>query len=90
MSVPEDVNAGPLVLVAEPNHDAMKAKLQGYTGERFRLRVWWVPVWRAAGPGDWLRWAVSRDAWGPTPTATMDEWLYLRPDLARLAPDRTP
>ena len=88
MSVPDDVEVGPLVLVAEPNHEAMKPKLRGYTGERFRLRVWWVPVWGAAGPGDWLRWAVSRRAWGPTPTATMDEFLYLRPDIARLLDER--
>jgi uncharacterized protein (TIGR03663 family) len=84
MSVPEAVALGPLVLVADPSHDAMKPRLTGYTGERFRLRVWWVSVWEAAGPGDWLRWAVSRKAWGPTPTATMDEWLYLNPELARL------
>jgi uncharacterized protein (TIGR03663 family) len=84
MSRPDQVQLGPLLLVADPSHDAMKPRLEGHTGEKFRLRVWWVPVWDAAGPGDWLRWAVSRKAWGPTPTATMDEWLYLSPELARL------
>ena len=88
MSRPESVQLGPLVLVSDPNHAAMEPRLKGYVGERFRLRVWWVPVWDAAGPGDWLRWAVNRTAWGPTPTATMDEWLYLKPELARLDPER--
>lgn len=88
MSRPESVQLGPLVLVSDPNHTTMQPRLQGYAGKRFRLRVWWVPVWGAAGPGDWLRWAVSRRAWGPTPTATMDEWLYLKPELARLDPGR--
>jgi uncharacterized protein (TIGR03663 family) len=87
MSRPESVQLGPLVLVSEPSHEAMKPRLDGYVGEEFRLRVWWVPVWRAAGVGDWLRWAVKRTAWGPTPTATMNEWLYLKPELARLEPE---
>ena len=65
----------------------MEPRLKGYDGRGFRLRVWWVPVLGRCGPGDWLRWAVSRKAWGPTPTATMDEWLYLRPEVARLASD---
>ena len=85
---PDDLQLGPLVLVADPSHAAMKSRLEGYTGERFRLRVWWVPVWGAAGPGDWLRWAVTRKVWGPTPTATMDEWLYVKPELERLVAER--
>lgn len=85
LSAPADVEPGPVVLVAEPNHDVMRERLRGYTGERFRLRVWWVPVWGAAGPGDWLRWAVSRRVWGPTPTASMDEFLYVDWNDPRMA-----
>jgi uncharacterized protein (TIGR03663 family) len=87
MSNAEAVPLGPVLLVADPNHAAMAPRLKTYEARKFRLRVWWVPDWGDAGPGDWLRWALYRKAWGPTPTATMDEWLYLRPDVARLASD---
>jgi len=83
MSHPELVQPGPVVLVSDPNHAAMAPKLKGYVARRFRLRVWWVPDWRDAGAGDLARWAARRTPWNPT--ATMDEWLYLRPDIARLA-----
>jgi predicted membrane-bound mannosyltransferase len=82
MSDASYVPAGQAVLVADPNHAAVAPRLGGYVGRRFRLRVWWVPDWGRAGPADWLRWLVSRRAWSPT--ATMDEWLYLRPEVARL------
>jgi uncharacterized protein (TIGR03663 family) len=82
MSDPQTVPLGPALLVADPNHDGMDPRLAGYTSRRFRLRVWWVADWGAAGPGDWFRWVVSRRAWNPT--ATMDEWLYLKPELAKL------
>jgi uncharacterized protein (TIGR03663 family) len=88
MSDPDQVDPGPVVLVADPNHGAMAPELRGYIAKRFRLRVWWVPDWGAAGVGDWARWAIFREAWGPTPTATMDEWLYIRPDIARLVAER--
>jgi uncharacterized protein (TIGR03663 family) len=88
MSTPPSGDVAPVVLVADPNHAVMDPRLKGYEARKFRLRVWWVPVWGAAGPGDWLRWAVHRTAWGPTPTATMDEWLYVKPDVARLVTAR--
>ncbi len=88
MSNARNVPLGPALLVADPNHDAMKPRLQGYVAKRFRLRVWWVPDWGAAGPGDWFHWVVGRRQWNPT--ATMDEWLYLKPDLAKLLAPRGP
>ena len=81
MSVPDGVPLGPIVLVADPNHEAMRPRLRGYVGKRFRLRVWWMPDWGTAGPLEWLRWIVRREEWSPT--ATMDEWLYVRRDVAR-------
>jgi uncharacterized protein (TIGR03663 family) len=81
MSVPEEVPLGPIVLVADPNHEAMRPRLGDYVGKRFRLRVWWVPEYGAAGPRGWFRWVTRREAWNAT--ATMDEWLYVRRDLAR-------
>jgi hypothetical protein len=86
MSHPELAQLGPVVLVADPSNSGMAPRLKGYEARKFTLRVWWVPVYGAAGPGDWLRWAVSRKAWGPTPTATMDEWLYVKPEVAGLVP----
>jgi predicted membrane-bound mannosyltransferase len=88
MSNPEAAQLGPVVLVSDPSQSGMAPRLNGYEGKKFHLRVWWVPVWGAAGPADWLLWAVSRKAWGPTPTATMDEWLYVKPEVARLAAQR--
>ena len=85
MSKPDDVEPGPVILVADPNHAAMAPKLKGYVARKFRLRVWWVPDWGGAGAGDWARWLTRRTTWNPT--ATMDEWLYLRPDIARLVRD---
>jgi uncharacterized protein (TIGR03663 family) len=87
MSDPDQVSLSPVMLVADPNHAAMQPRLGGYVSERFRLRVWWVPDWGAAGPGDWVRWALFREPWNRT--ATMDEWLYVKPDLARLVPSRS-
>ena len=75
---PADAEA---VLVAAPNQARIEPLLQGYVARRFRLRVWWVQDWGAAGVRDWARWLVARRAWSPT--ATMDEFLYLRPDVAR-------
>jgi uncharacterized protein (TIGR03663 family) len=86
MSAPDEVPVGPIVLVADPNYAAMQPRLRGYVGTRFRLRVWWVPEWGAAGPGEWSRWAFKREVWSPT--ATMDEWLYVRRDIARLLESR--
>jgi uncharacterized protein (TIGR03663 family) len=75
---PSDAQA---VLVAAPNRTRIEPFLRGYVARRFRLRVWWVQDWGAAGARDWVSWLISRKAWGPT--ATMDEVLYLRPDVAR-------
>ncbi len=83
MSSPDQVDPGPVLLVTDPNHAAMAPKLQGYEARRFRLRVWWVPDWGAASPADWARWLLTRKTWSPT--ATMDEWLYVRSDLAERA-----
>jgi uncharacterized protein (TIGR03663 family) len=82
MSLPEEVPLGPIVLVADPNHEAMRPRLRDYVGKRFRLRVWWVPEYGTAGLSGWFRWVTRREAWNPT--ATMDEWLYVRRDLAQL------
>ena len=81
MSRPGDVPSAPILLVADPNRETMAPRLDGYVPRQFRLRVWWVPDWGGASPRDWLRWAVTRKAWSPT--ATMDEWLYVRPELAQ-------
>jgi hypothetical protein len=83
MSQPEDLKPGPIVLVADPNYEEMKSKLRGYEARRFTLRVWWVADWGSAGVRDWVRWALFRKAWSPT--ATMDEWIYLSPEAQRLA-----
>jgi uncharacterized protein (TIGR03663 family) len=76
------VPSADVVLVAEPNDWLMRPHLRAYTAHRFRLRVWWVPDWGAAGPTDWARWLLRRDTWSPT--ATMDETLYVRREVARL------
>jgi hypothetical protein len=75
---PPDAQA---VLVAEPNVARIKPVLHGYVARRFRLRVWWVQDWGAAGVRDWVDWLVFRKPWGST--ATMDEVLYVRRDVAR-------
>ena len=76
------VPSADVVLVAEPNDWLMRPHLRAYTAHRFRLRVWWVPDWDAAGPTDWARWLLRRHVWSPT--ATMDETLYVRREVARL------
>jgi uncharacterized protein (TIGR03663 family) len=80
MSQPDAVPLGPVLLVADPSHAAMDPRLENYVSRRFRLRVWWVTPWTAAGVGDWARWFLDRKAWSQT--ATMDEWLYVRRDVA--------
>jgi uncharacterized protein (TIGR03663 family) len=80
MSSPSFVPTADVVLVADPNHQAVAPRLERYTGERFKLRVWWVPDWGGASTSDWARWLVFRRAWSPR--ASMDEWLYVRRGLA--------
>ena len=79
MSLPSYVPESQVVLVSDPNHDAVAPKLHDYVGRRFTLRVWWVPDWGGASAGDWARWFLWRKPWSPT--ATMDEWLYVRKDV---------
>ena len=83
MSKPDTVPRRPqALLVAEPSNAGMEPRLRGYMPRRFHVRVWWVPGYGDATPADWARWIVDRTAWSPT--ATMDEYLYLRADVARL------
>jgi uncharacterized protein (TIGR03663 family) len=86
MSVPGYVPTADVVIVAEPNHELVRGRLEGYVARRFRLRVWWVPDWGAAGVGDWARWLLLREPWSPT--ASMDEFLYVRRDIAPLRASR--
>jgi uncharacterized protein (TIGR03663 family) len=76
------------VLVAAPNRAVVQPLLRGYVVRRFHLRVWWVPNWGAAGVRQWFWWLVERRAWSPT--ASMDELLYLRDDVARAEGLRAP
>lgn len=48
----------------------------GYTVERFRLRVWWVPDYDAASVGDVARWFFTRETWSPR--GSSDQYLVLR------------
>jgi uncharacterized protein (TIGR03663 family) len=48
----------------------------GYTIERFRLRVWWLPDYSAMGMGDLARWFVARETWNPT--GSSDQYVILR------------
>ena len=82
MSAADFVPRAQVVLVSEPNHELVRSHLKGYVGRRFRLRVWWVPDWSGASARDWMRWLVERRAWSPT--ASMDEFIYVRGDVARL------
>ena len=85
MSAPGYEPTSDVLIVAEPNHALVQGQLQDYVlDRRFRLRVWWVPDWGAAGPGDWARWLLFRDTWSPT--ASLDEFLYVRRGLRRWRP----
>jgi uncharacterized protein (TIGR03663 family) len=79
MSLPSYVPEGQVILVSQPNHERVAPKLGDYVGRRFTLRVWWVPDWGGASAADWARWFLWRKPWSPT--ATMDEWIYVRKDV---------
>jgi uncharacterized protein (TIGR03663 family) len=79
MSRPGWTPTADVLIVADPNQPLVKRRLRRYEGRRFRLRVWWVPDWGAAGVGDWARWLVWREAWSPR--ASLDDWLYVRGDV---------
>jgi uncharacterized protein (TIGR03663 family) len=79
MSKPDYVPTGDVLVVADVNREHLTGQLRGYVGHRFRLRVWWVPDWGAAGLADWGRWLVLRRPWSPK--ASLDEWLYVRRSL---------
>jgi predicted membrane-bound mannosyltransferase len=80
MSLSSYVPDSQVVLVSDPNHASVAPKLHDYVGRRFTYRVWWVPDWGGASVGDWARWFLWRKPWSPT--ATMDEWLYVRKDVS--------
>ena len=48
----------------------------GYTIERFRLRVWWLPDYPNAGVGDLASWFVTRRTWSPI--GSSDQYLVIR------------
>lgn len=53
----------------------------GYTIERFRLRVWWLPDYDDAGIVDLASWLLTRRNWNPT--GSSDQYLVIRADVAR-------
>ena len=64
------------IVLADVNRPARRRELRRFHGERFDLRVWWVPGYERARPADWARWVAERRTW--TPRATLPEWLYVR------------
>ena len=48
----------------------------GYRGEEFRARVWWVPDYGGASIGDLLRWMFTRETWNET--GSLRQWLIIR------------
>lgn len=79
MSEPVSPDDWDVLLVAEPNAARVAPLLRDFSGERFRLREWWVVDWHAARPTSVWRWFRDREAWSPK--ATMDEYLYVRAGL---------
>ncbi len=83
MSGPVSPDDWDVILVAEPNAARVGPLLRDFSGERFRLREWWVVDWGAAEPTSVWRWFRQRDAWSPK--GTMDEYLYVRAGLSGAA-----
>jgi predicted membrane-bound mannosyltransferase len=80
MSDPAFRPTADVVLVDDLNHALMAPHLEGWEGHRYRFRVWWLPEYGDATPAAWFRWLVWREPWSPT--ATFDQWIYVRDDLA--------
>ncbi len=55
---------------------AAPAVPDGYSIERFRLRVWWLPDYPTAGIGDLAAWFTTRRTWNPT--GSSDQYLIIR------------
>lgn len=49
---------------------------EGYSIERFPLRVWWLPDYDDMSPLDAVRWLFGRRVWSPT--ASSDQYLIIR------------
>lgn len=70
-AIPTDYDA--VILLARPEPPPVPP---GFTAQRFRLRVWWVPDYSGASVGDLLRWFATREVWSPT--ASSDQYLLVR------------
>jgi uncharacterized protein (TIGR03663 family) len=66
------------LLVSEDNRRHLLPRLRGFTGFRFRHRVWWAPDYGGATVGGVLRWLVYREPWNPSGRGGLNEWLYVR------------
>jgi uncharacterized protein (TIGR03663 family) len=72
------------LLVADDDRARVLPQLRGFTGYRFHHRVWWVPDYGGVDAGKLFRWFVFRKPWNQR--GSVDEWLYVRRSVARLAP----
>ena len=73
------------LLVADPNNEVMAPKLEGYVARTSACACGGSPTGAGAARRRLGTLGRARTPWSPT--ATMDEWLYLRPDVARLGRD---
>jgi len=67
----------PELVVCDPgDRERVEATLgPGYRTEQIPLRAWWVETWRGVGPGEVLRWFLTRRAWsdvGATEVTVME------------------
>ncbi len=72
------------VIVVSRNQARVAPLLAGYEATPSSHRSWWVPSYHAGWVRGWAGWLVDRDVWDETEVGSLDETLYLSPEMVDL------
>ena len=73
-----------IVIVTSNNQTAVAGQLADFDSEFIRHRWWWVPDYNAGWVSGWVDYMIDRTVWNPEGLGSVDEYVYVRPDLAVL------
>jgi uncharacterized protein (TIGR03663 family) len=82
-----------IVIITSNNNSALSPQLTGYDSEFIRHRWWWVPDYNGGWVSGWADYMADRTrlwnasglrVWNPEGLGSVDEYVYVRADLAAL------
>lgn len=73
-----------IVIVSSENQGVLAGGLTGYESEFIRHRWWWVPDYNGGWFSGWFDYMIDRSVWNTAGLGSVDEYVYVRADLAAL------